>query len=400
LRKHLVIVHLIMLAALFSQGMGYPGSWHIWVNIPEFKLRLYQGTELYQTFNVAVGKLSTPSPVGEFRIVNKIVNPVWRPASKKPAPPGPDNPLGKYWLGLNAKGYGIHGNNAAWSVGNPVSKGCFRMTNEEVSLLFKVVPVGTEVKITYITVFGGVDAQKRAWLMLYPDIYRRFDREKTVEAVLGGLKWEFQPHRRALRELLQKGKNGKLEIPRVVNRAGDGEEVDAFFWNDQLFIQDHSRRTTADAVASLTEKEFSDYVGLQSPAELSGDDFRYCWNKEANLLSVQRLKVFIDGAPVAQAGKRLDGRLYVDLQKILRARGFEFNWDRVATVASVAGTELAGKIIDDFFWAEIGEVASIWPDFKYDWDEASWTLRVETGGTGKGFKNAFSLRNVPAEGGE
>ena len=96
--------------------------WWIRINIPEFKLYLYNGKELHQTYEVAVGKLDTPSPVGDFRIINKIYNPTWYPPSGgTPVVAGPDNPLGKYWMGLNIEGYGIHGNAAPNSIGHSVS---------------------------------------------------------------------------------------------------------------------------------------------------------------------------------------------------------------------------------------------------------------------------------------
>ena len=134
----------------FSTGTTCFGDnpWSIQINIPEFKLYLYQAKTIYQVFNIAVGKQEKPSPLGEFRVANKVLEPTWYPPDgKPPVPPGPENPLGKYWLGLNIEGYGIHGNTAAWSIGSPASLGCFRLYNKDIQKLFELVPVGTPVQI-------------------------------------------------------------------------------------------------------------------------------------------------------------------------------------------------------------------------------------------------------------
>ncbi|MFE7083550.1 L,D-transpeptidase [Priestia megaterium] len=101
---------------------------------------------------VATGKSWDKTPVGFFKVVNKIKN---RPYYKGKIPGGdPRNPLGKRWLGLNANGtygdtYGIHGNANESSIGKYVSQGCVRMHNASVEKLYEKVQVGTPVAITY-----------------------------------------------------------------------------------------------------------------------------------------------------------------------------------------------------------------------------------------------------------
>ncbi|MCM3541464.1 L,D-transpeptidase [Priestia megaterium] len=100
---------------------------------------------------VATGKTWDKTPVGFFKVVNKIKN---RPYYKEHIPGGhPRNPLGKRWLGLNANGtygdtYGIHGNNNERSMGKYVSQGCVRMHNADIENLYDKVQVGTTVAIT------------------------------------------------------------------------------------------------------------------------------------------------------------------------------------------------------------------------------------------------------------
>jgi lipoprotein-anchoring transpeptidase ErfK/SrfK len=117
-------------------------------------LRLFNGTQLVRTFRVATGQSIYPTPAGIWRIVDKQRNPWWYPPTYdawarglKPVPPGPANPLGTRWLGLNAPGVGIHGTDAPASIGYSASHGCIRMQVPEAEWLFERVRVGTTVVI-------------------------------------------------------------------------------------------------------------------------------------------------------------------------------------------------------------------------------------------------------------
>jgi lipoprotein-anchoring transpeptidase ErfK/SrfK len=116
------------------------------VSIPDRKLVLMDGDRALRIYDVAVGKASTPSPEGEFRIINRIPNPAWYQPGKVVAP-GKGNPLGSRWMGLSAKGYGIHGTNAPKSIGKAASHGCIRMRAADLEELFDLVSVGVVVEI-------------------------------------------------------------------------------------------------------------------------------------------------------------------------------------------------------------------------------------------------------------
>jgi lipoprotein-anchoring transpeptidase ErfK/SrfK len=60
--------------------------------------------------------------------------------------PGPNNPVGSYWIGLSAEGYGIHGTPNPSKVSKSESHGCVRLTNWDVGLLGKSVKKGTPVE--------------------------------------------------------------------------------------------------------------------------------------------------------------------------------------------------------------------------------------------------------------
>jgi L,D-transpeptidase ErfK/SrfK len=116
------------------------------VSIPDRKLAVLDAGTVIATFPVAVGAAKTPSPTGEFEIVNRISNPTYY-HSGKVIPTGKDNPLGTRWIGLSQKGYGLHGTNAPASVGHAASHGCIRLRNRDMERLFTLVRVGDAVEI-------------------------------------------------------------------------------------------------------------------------------------------------------------------------------------------------------------------------------------------------------------
>jgi lipoprotein-anchoring transpeptidase ErfK/SrfK len=117
-------------------------------------LTLYKDNKVVRRFAVAVGQSIYPTPVGAFHIIVKEANPWWYPptydswaAGLKPVPPGPDNPLGTRWMGLDTPGVGIHGTDAPASIGYSESHGCIRMQVPDAEWLFGHVAVGTPVWI-------------------------------------------------------------------------------------------------------------------------------------------------------------------------------------------------------------------------------------------------------------
>lgn len=116
------------------------------VSIPDRKLALVEGERVVKVYDVAVGKASSPSPEGEFTIETRLTNPTWY-GPKQVIGPGTSNPLGTRWLGLSARGYGIHGTNVPRSIGKAASHGCIRMRNADVEELFELVQTGATVQL-------------------------------------------------------------------------------------------------------------------------------------------------------------------------------------------------------------------------------------------------------------
>ncbi|MCM8760622.1 MAG: L,D-transpeptidase family protein [Candidatus Omnitrophica bacterium] len=102
----------------------------------------------FKTYRVATGKEGSPTPVGTFKITNKIMNPPWYKLNGKMIPAGdPKNELGSRWLGLSKPSYGIHGTIDPDSIGKFATEGCVRLKNEDIEEIFDIVPQGTEVVI-------------------------------------------------------------------------------------------------------------------------------------------------------------------------------------------------------------------------------------------------------------
>ncbi|MDD5496025.1 MAG: L,D-transpeptidase family protein [Candidatus Omnitrophica bacterium] len=99
-----------------------------------------------KTYRVSTG-LNNSTPVGAFKIVNKVPNPPWYTAGAVIPAGSPKNILGSRWLGISRRGYGIHGTTDPGSIGKNVTAGCVRMRNTEVEELYTIVPEGTEVVI-------------------------------------------------------------------------------------------------------------------------------------------------------------------------------------------------------------------------------------------------------------
>ena len=116
------------------------------VSLPDRKLALLQNGSVWKVYRIAVGKTSTPSPVGKFKIVNRVANPTYYHKGLV-IPAGGNNPVGSRWMGLSATGYGIHGTNQPGSIGKAASTGCIRMGKHDVEELFSLVEVGDEVEI-------------------------------------------------------------------------------------------------------------------------------------------------------------------------------------------------------------------------------------------------------------
>ena len=122
------------------------GKFSIVVDKSQNELLLTEENRFVKSYPVATGK-DNSTPVGTFKIVTKIPNPVWYKQGAVVPPESPENILGSRWMGLNKPGYGIHGSTDPGVLGKQVTAGCVRMVNGDVEELFGIVPIGTDVTI-------------------------------------------------------------------------------------------------------------------------------------------------------------------------------------------------------------------------------------------------------------
>lgn len=130
------------------------GPFHARIYKSQFRLDLYLGDVYLRSFRVGLG-LNNGTPEGVWKVKNRLTNPTYYPSASEsdkriiPAD-DPSNPLGEYWIGLEGtagdavgrEGYGIHGTIKPESVGKAVSRGCVRMHNEDVQVLFSMLLPG------------------------------------------------------------------------------------------------------------------------------------------------------------------------------------------------------------------------------------------------------------------
>ena len=109
-------------------------------------LTLLSDNDIVKVYRISTGE-NNCTPAGNFKIVNKIIDPAWYTEKAIVPAESPDNVLGSRWMGFNLAGYGIHGTTSPGKIGQQATKGCVRMINTEVEELYKIIPIGTEVTI-------------------------------------------------------------------------------------------------------------------------------------------------------------------------------------------------------------------------------------------------------------
>jgi len=144
----------------------------IYINVASRLMMLYDGNTRLAMYHLGLGKVSTPTPTGYYKIKEKVINPSWIDPSdpEYEIPSGSDNPLGYRWMQIWGN-YGIHGTNNPASIGGYVSNGCIRMNERDVEELFDAVEVGTPVEITYNRVVVEKTPEDDVAYYIYPDGY-------------------------------------------------------------------------------------------------------------------------------------------------------------------------------------------------------------------------------------
>lgn len=134
--SYLYTKSLINMDSLNTLSKGKRPKMTILIEVDNKRLSLIdrEKEKIIDTYVIASGKSSSPTPLGSFQISGKAQ---WGEG------------FGSRWLGLNVPWgkYGIHGTNQPGSIGANVSAGCIRMRNSDVEDLYDKVSVNTQVVI-------------------------------------------------------------------------------------------------------------------------------------------------------------------------------------------------------------------------------------------------------------
>jgi len=195
----------------------------ITINLAE--LRLYHVLSKESGFRVTlypigIGSDESETPTGRFSIRSKIKKPWWTPPSRlrrerklpRRVAPGPENPLGDYWMAISHNGIGIHGTNEPFGVGRRVSHGCIRLYNDDVAEIFSGAEKGTPVHIVYQPYKVGIRSGA-LFLEAHPDYQKKIsDPTREIQRQITAVGWKPEVSDKAILQVV----NAALGIPRVI----------------------------------------------------------------------------------------------------------------------------------------------------------------------------------------
>lgn len=130
----------------------------IFINRSEEILEYRSGGKIVHSFPITPGASSNPAPPGDWKVETVAWMPTFRYDKKMLEegersdeayilPPGPNNPVGIIWMGIDSDGIGMHGTSAPDSIGRSSSHGCIRLANWDAYTLGQKVAVNTKVHI-------------------------------------------------------------------------------------------------------------------------------------------------------------------------------------------------------------------------------------------------------------
>ncbi len=167
----------------------------ILINLPQRMLYYFQAGKLMVHYPVGLGRPSWPTPMGRFNVIDIQENKTWYvpksiqeemrregKAVLTQVPPGPENPLGKHWIGLSLSEVGIHGTIAPASIYHFRSHGCIRVHPDDIAILFQQVRKNLPGKIIYVPELLVRLSDGRIFLEVNRDVYKKsIDPIATVE---------------------------------------------------------------------------------------------------------------------------------------------------------------------------------------------------------------------------
>jgi hypothetical protein len=375
-------------AAKIAPGLTAPS---IVINLPSRTLELFSAGELVKVYPVAIGKPSTPTPLGEFAVFEKVVDPVWYPPRTGEAvPSGPWNPLGYRWVGFYGL-VGFHGTNAPEYIGQAVSNGCVRMREADVEEVFEVVQLGTPVRVTYERARVRVDRSGEVSLGVYPDVYG-YGGAPAAEArerlAAHGLGWLAAEGEVAALVAAAEGRqvavarvhacevNGRVLPERAVTLRGAtyvpllpvaaalGAEV---AWDAGSMLARGTKRTVPGRV--MGDKV---YVTAADAHALFGG--QQVFREEENVLAVDVVALYFNGRPLAGDVQVVDGVLAVPVAAVAEAVGLKAVQAEDGTVL-VAGARVPATLVGGVAYIQLTKVYDVFRAYVY-WDREARSVEL------------------------
>lgn len=363
------------------------------INLPSRTLEYYVNDVLTREYSIAIGKVSTPSPLGMYTITDKMINPAWYPPGKKYfVPSGPSNPLGYRWMGFLPT-YGIHGTNAPWSIGQVVSNGCIRLQEESVEELYELVPEGTPVEITYQRFKLKIDGAGVASIGIYPDVYGY--KSVTLAEIKGQLQ-EYGLEGLAddswLQQLILDIPDRQVPFARVHKIKVNGNLINQYVIsiNDQLYapavavannlqikvLWDSQRHTLAGKLQAVNGivKGQTVYVAVEQLPVLFGG--RQEWRDNENCLYLQVPILKIAGKTISNDVQIVNDKPLVPILAVAKALDQKLDWDAENGVVRNSIRKLPVQLLAGEPYIDAGRLAEYFP-VSAAWNEHEQTVDLQ-----------------------
>lgn len=224
--RGILIILILLVSLVLPMGVQASEQNYIVINIPSRTLDLYIKGKLKNTFPVGVGRSGFPTPIGNFKVIRKVLKPGWenpyKPIGEKRIKASNTNPLGTRWIGFKAtpKGeYGIHGTDEPTSVGKLSSHGCVRMYVKDAEKLFQSIEKESPVYVTYDTVRITVNNNK-VFMTLFPDVYSKGKTGiEKIRDIINKMNYKIIWNASVAFNALKQGSTKEIKIGTIINES-------------------------------------------------------------------------------------------------------------------------------------------------------------------------------------